>query len=472
MPYYAKVTCPACGRPFQTPVEQILDVRVDPGAKQRMLGGLVNMAMCPACGAGGSLNLPFIYHDPEKEAALLYLPLEAGRSEVERQKAAGVLVRQLMNSLPSEERKGYLLQQETFINMETMFHRVLELDGVTEQDLEHRRKQQEFLQELLETAPDAREQLLAENGDLVDETLFGVLQYNLQIISSVGPQAEEEFKKYQYIHEYLLERNPVVQMLFRRAQVVQTFAEEPTRRTLLQALLESPDEMTVDILVHAGLSLMDYAFFQELLQKIEGAGDEEEKARLLDLRQRILDLREEIGERSESLAQERLNLLQRMTLSEEPLKLARSHLSELDDVFSYVLSARMQQAQEDDDEQTFQALSRMRDIVNQLQEESMPPEVVLVRHLLMATSDEQVDQQLQENRKLLQKPFFDFLSALEEDSRQSGNSDFAERLQELRLKAQNYAPSPADGDRGEYPPAVAAPGERRSPSGLIISTKK
>jgi len=453
-------------------VEQILDVRVDPGAKQRMLGGLVNMAMCPACGAGGSLNLPFIYHDPEKEAALLYLPLEAGRSEVERQKAAGVLVRQLMNSLPSEERKGYLLQQETFINMETMVHRVLELGGVTEQDLEHRRKQQEFLQELLETAPDAREQLLAENGDLVDETLFGVLQYNLQIISSVGPQAEEEFKKYQDIHEYLLERHPVGQMLFRRAQVVQTFAEEPTRRTLLQALLESPDEMTVDILVHAGLSLMDYAFFQELLQKIEGAGDEEEKARLLDLRQRILDLREEIGERSEALAQERLNLLQRMTLSEEPLKLARSHLSELDDVFSYVLSARMQQAQEDDDEQTFQALSRMRDIVNQLQEESMPPEVVLVRHLLMATSDEQVDQQLQENRKLLQKPFFDFLSALEEDSRQSGNSDFAERLQELRLKAQNYAPSPADGDRGEYPPAVAAPGERRSPSGLIISTKK
>ena len=472
MSYYAKVTCPACGRSLQTPVEQILDVRVDPEAKQRMLSGLVNVAMCPACGAGGSLNLPFIYHDPAKEVALLYLPLEAGKGEVERQKAAGILTRRLMDSLPSEERKGYLLQQETFINMKTMVHRVLELDGVTEQDLEHRRKQQEFFQELLETAPDAREQLLAENSDLVDETLFGVLQYNLQIISSAGPQAEEEFKKYQEIHEYLLEHHPVGQMLIRRAKVVQTFAEEPTRRTLLQALLESPDEMTVDILVHAGLSLMDYAFFQELLQKIEGAGDEKEKVRLLDLRQRILDLREEIMERSEALAHERLNLLQRMTLSEEPLKLARSHFSELDEAFSYVLSARMQQAHEDDDEQTFQALSRMREIVNQLQEESMPPEVVLARHLLMTTSDEQVDQQLQENRKLLQKPFFDFLSALEEDSRQSGNSDLAERLQDLRLKAQNYASPPTDDDRGGYPPAVAAPGERRSPSGLIISTKK
>lgn len=472
MPYYAKVTCPACGRPFQTPVEQILDVRVDPKAKQRMLNGFVNVAMCPACGAGGSLNLPFIYHDPKKEVALLYLPLEAGRSEAERQKAAGVLARQLMDSLPSEERKGYLLQQETFINMETMVHRVLELDGVTEQDLERQRKQQEFIQELLESTPDAREQLLAENDDLVDETLLGVLQYNLQIISSAGPQAEEDLEKYQEIHKYLLEHHPVGQTLIRRAQVVQIFAEEPNRQTLLQALLAASDEITADILVHAGLSLMDYAFFQELLQRIEQAGDEEEKARLLDLRQRILDLREKIMKNSEALMQERLNLLQRMMLSEEPIKMARSHFSELDDAFSYMLSMRMQQAREDNDEQTFQALSRVEKIVNQMLEESMPPEVMLVRHLLMATSAEQVDQQLQENRKLLQKPFFDFLSALEEDSRQNGRTDLAERLQELRLKAQNYAPSPADGVKGEYPPAVAAPGERRSPSGLIISTKK
>ncbi len=469
MPYYAKVTCPACGRPFQTPVEQILDARVDPEAKQRMLSGFVNVAMCPACGAGGSLNLPFIYHDPDKEVALLYLPLEAGKGEVERQKAAGVLTRRLMDSLPSEERKGYLLQQETFINMETMVHRVLELDGVTEQDLEHRRKQQEFIQELLETAPDAREQLLSENGDLVDETLFGVLQYNLHLISETGPQAEEAFKKYQEAHEYLLEHHPVGQMLIRRAKVVQVFAEEPTRRTLLQALLETPDEITVDILVQAGLSLMDYAFFQELLQKIEQAGDEEEKTRLLNLRQRILDLREKIMKRGEALMQERLNLVQRIMLSEEPLKMARSHLSELDDAFLHVLRARIQQAQEDDDEHTFQALSRVRQIADQLQEESMPPEMVLIRHLLMATSAEQVDQQLQENRKLLQKPFFDFLSALEEDSRQNNRADLVERLQELRLKAQNYASPPADGSMGGHP---AAPGERRSPSGLIISTKK
>lgn len=461
MSYYAKVTCPACGRPFQTPVEQVLDVRAEPEAKQRMLSGLVNVVRCPACGAAGGLNLPFIYHDPAKEVALLYLPLEAGKSEVERQKVAGALTRRLMDSLPPEERKGYLLQQETFINMETMVRRVLELDGVTEQDLEHQRKQQEFLQELLEAAPDAREQLLAENDDLVDETLFRILQYNLHLMSEAGLQAEEKFEKWQETYEYLLEHHSVGQILTQRAKVVQSFAEKPSRQTFLQALLEAPDEITVNMLVHAGLQLMDYAFFQELLQKIEGAGDEEEKTRLLDLRRRILDSREEIMNGNEALAQERLNLVQKIMSSEEPFKMARSHFSELDDAFSYVLSMRIQQAREDGDKSVFQALVRVGEVVDQLLEESMPPEVVLIRHLLMATSDEQLDQQLQENRKLLQKPFFDFLAALEEDNRQNGNSDRAEQLQKLRLKAQNYAPS-----------AEAEPGERRSPSGLIISTKK
>ena len=133
--YYAAVNCPACGTRFQTPVEQILDVRVDPDVRNRMLGGGVNVAVCPSCGTGGSLNLPFVYHDPEKEVALLYLPVEVGNGEIERQQAAGRLTRQLMDGLPQEERKGYLFQPETFLTIENVVKRVLELEGVTEDDM-------------------------------------------------------------------------------------------------------------------------------------------------------------------------------------------------------------------------------------------------------------------------------------------------------------------------------------------------
>ena len=116
--YLATVTCPSCGTRFQTPVQQVLDVRVDADAASRVLSGGVNVAVCPSCGTGGALNLPFIYHDPEKEIALLYLPVESGPGMVERQKVAGRLTRQLMDAMAPEERKGYLLQPETFISME------------------------------------------------------------------------------------------------------------------------------------------------------------------------------------------------------------------------------------------------------------------------------------------------------------------------------------------------------------------
>lgn len=143
--YAAAVTCPSCGTRFQAPVQQILDVRVEPDVTSRVLSGSVNVAQCPSCGTGGALNIPFVYHDPAKEMALLYLPVEAGANMVEREKVAGQLTRQLMDAMPPEEKKGYLLQPETFISMETLVKRVLELEGVSADEMARSQSQREFV---------------------------------------------------------------------------------------------------------------------------------------------------------------------------------------------------------------------------------------------------------------------------------------------------------------------------------------
>ena len=77
--FVARITCPSCQNQFQAPVEQVLDVSNDPSARMRVLNGLVNVAGCPHCGMRVALSLPFLYHDPEKELALVYMPMEAGR---------------------------------------------------------------------------------------------------------------------------------------------------------------------------------------------------------------------------------------------------------------------------------------------------------------------------------------------------------------------------------------------------------
>ena len=61
-----QLTCPRCGTPFTGIVEQIIDVGVDPQAKQRFLSGHINTLTCPNCGNPVSIGTPLVYHDPSK----------------------------------------------------------------------------------------------------------------------------------------------------------------------------------------------------------------------------------------------------------------------------------------------------------------------------------------------------------------------------------------------------------------------
>lgn len=465
--FYATVTCPACGTRFQTPVEQVLDVRVDPQVKGRVLNGSVNIAICPSCGTGGKLNLPFLYHDPENEVALLYLPMEVGKTEIERQKHAGTLTQQLMNSLAPEERKGYLLQPETFINMESFTRRLLEIEGISEDDMQRTKEQQQFMEQLLQAEPEAWAGLLEEHAALIDESFFALLDYLLRMAASAGPE-NADFKRMQDLVEFVTEQHPLGQVLKQRSDVVRIFVDNPTRETLVQALVAAADDGTVDYLVRSGLPVMDYAFFQALLKQIEAATTPEEKERLTAIRRRILEVRDQVTQEGEALAQERFAFLQRLLESEDPLKMARSHLSELDDIFFLVLRNEMEQAQQQGEQEYVEALQGIVGLVTQLQEENMPPEVAFVRRLLMAPSDEKLTAMLEKKRKLLQPAFLELLGALEQNAREEGHAEVAERLAQIRAKAQTYV-SGSDTMPAQPQATRSTSGEEKTASGLIIA---
>lgn len=479
----ARVSCPVCRTEFQTYIEQVLDARVDPGVKNRVLSGAVNVAVCPRCGNGGALNLPFIYHDPEHELAMLYLPMEAGRTEIERQRFAGVLTQQLMNSLVPEERKGYLFQPETFITMESLVHRALEIEGVTEEEMQRSQNQRALITRLLKAEPEAWEGLLAEEAALVDETFFGLLQYLLQM-TDAAPEAEEaeeapvseEVKRFRELYLYLIETHPVGRRLAARTEILRGFADAPSAETLLQALVAATDAETVDVLVQMGISLMDYGFFQLLLQRVETAETPEAQVRLKALRRQVLDARETLNKAGKDLARERLGLLEKLISSEDPLKMARSHLSELDESFMYLLQAQLREAQQHDDQPLLQALNRVVAVLNRLSEESMPPEMLFIRRALSAPDEEQLLEFLRDNRPLLQPQLFQILAALEQESRERGEAEVADRLALIRAKAQEVAGPAEPPLRLDFPTAPKAPaaperGERQTPSGLIIGRK-
>ncbi len=482
----ARVSCPVCHTEFQTYIEQVLDARVDPGVKNRVLSGAVNVAVCPRCGNGGALNLPFIYHDPEHEIAMLYLPMESGRSEIERQRFAGVLTQQLMNTLAPEERKGYLFQPETFITMESLVRRALEIEGVTEEEMKRSQDQRALIARLLEAEPESWEGIIAEDEGLIDEGFFGLLQYLLQVTGAASQsesgESEElpesaEAQRFRQLYLHLVEKHPVGQQLSARTDVLRGFADNPNAETLLQALVAATDTETVDILVQMGVSLMDYNFFQLLLQRVETAETPEEQARLKALRRQVLDVRETLNKASQDLARERLDLLEKLISSEDPLKMARSHLSELDESFMYLLQTQLREAQQHDDKPLLQALSRVVSVLNRLSEESMPPEMLFVRRALSAPDEEKLLEFLSDNRPLLQPQLFQFLEALEQETRERGETEVAERLALIRTKAQEVAgpvePTSMRLDLSAAPKFPSSPdeGRQQTPSGLIISRR-
>jgi hypothetical protein len=473
--YMATVSCPSCGSRFQTPVEQILDVRADPAARNRIIGGSVNVAVCPSCGTGGALNIPFIYHDPDKEVALLFLPIESGPTEVERQAAAGRLARQLMDAMAPEERKGYLLTPETFIAMDTLVRRVLELEGITEDDMAEAQRQREFVVELLQAEQSAWPEMVTESMALIDEGAFAFLEYLMQMVASGQQIAEPE--KLDALHEYLVNETEVGRTLAQRSEIFRAFAEAPTQASLLEALTRAPDDETVTLLVQSGISLMDYAFFQALVKCIDSAESPEEKAELQKLRRTILDLRDEMMKQSESEVRERTELLLKLIRSADPERLASSHLSELDETFFAVLGGQMREAQKQGATEAVQDIQRVATAVNRVLEGNMPPEVALARRL-MAVPEDQLDQQLQAMRQLLTPRFLEFLEAMGQSLVDQGQTEAAERMARVAIHARRLVPEAAESASQRSQPEEAAPAQRsgsdsetRTPSGLIIAKR-
>ena len=126
-----QITCPVCQTQHVADVQQIVDVGRDPQLKQAFLSGYLNAAQCPNCGSVTQVGSPLLYHDPEHELFIVYVPMELSLSQPDQEKLIGDLVRRAMDSLPPEQRRGYMLQPQTVLSMQTLMEKVLETEGIT-----------------------------------------------------------------------------------------------------------------------------------------------------------------------------------------------------------------------------------------------------------------------------------------------------------------------------------------------------
>src|SRR5574341_761725 len=185
-PPSTNITCPNCGSPFGAILEQILDVRRDPTVKDRLLAGRVNLIVCPHCGYRGVVGTPLMYHDADRQTAIVYVPVELGLDQTASEKLIGEMARAVMQTLPEDAPKGYLLQPKTALTMQGLLDQVLEAEGVTQEMMDEERRKVELINQIATASNDEVEQLLAENEALFDLTFLELLTAAAQVMTQRG----------------------------------------------------------------------------------------------------------------------------------------------------------------------------------------------------------------------------------------------------------------------------------------------
>jgi hypothetical protein len=434
------VACPNCGNRFITPVMTILDVGQNPEAKTLFLSGRLNIAVCPQCGNAGMLSVPLVYHDPEKELLLTFLPAEVGTSETEQQRIIGELTNRVISALPSEKRKGYLLRPRSFLRLQAMVEAVLEADGITPEMLEAQRTKASLLERLLKaTNEQARKIIAQENDKLIDYEFFQLLSLNIDLAQEEGQaDAAQELLGFR---GQLLEWTSLGHDLAAQEEAIESLGPEISREGLLDKLVEAAragEETKVKAMVTFARPGIDYVFYQQLTERIEAAqkGKNDQEAKTLKaLRETILDLTAQIDAEMEKAAQESAQFLQKILESDDPAQVLRANLEQVDDLFLEVLTSSLDAARRTGQAQRAEQLERVSAILAELIQESQPPEIRFINQLLTSEYPDGTRALLEENRQQLDDRLLELMQLIGTDFTQRGRQDVAQRMAQIRQQA-------------------------------------
>ena len=98
------------------------------------------------------------------------------------------MINQIVNKLPPEKRKAYILQPKTMLTMQTMAETILAADGITHEMLEAQQQKMNLLDRLLRATPDARAEILKQEDANMDQAFFTMFT---QIVAGVVQQSDE-----------------------------------------------------------------------------------------------------------------------------------------------------------------------------------------------------------------------------------------------------------------------------------------
>ena len=439
-----QTTCPQCRQPVLVEVEQVFDMAKDPLAKQKILSNQANFFQCSACGYQGLLGIPIVYHDPEKELLLTFFPPDLNTPVNEQEKQIGPLIQRIMDNLPKEQRKAYLLQPKSMLTYQTLIEKILEADGITKEMLEDQQQRINLLERLLKTPADQRLDVINKEKDIIDINFFSILS---RIIESAMAQGDEESQKPLIeLQKLLFENTETGKTLFTQAketeEVIKALQEAGkdglTREKLLEVLINNNSETKVATIASLARAGIDYEFFKLLSEKIDKTQDIKQKDTLMKLRENLLEITEEIDKEVQAQFSQSKQTLEKILAAENIEETLAKQLPQINEIFVQVLQNELSSARKAGDLDRIQKLERIMIVIEKA---SAPPEEIkLLEELLAFKNEDDLKELISKNGKAITQEFIDVMgNVMSRLSQQPEQKEVVEKLNTVYKAVLGYS---------------------------------
>lgn len=439
-PQGAQIQCPNCGTPYTAAVFSIIDLGENPELKGALLGGQINVGVCPSCNTPVQLSAPLLVHEPEHDFLGVYAPPTDQGGDMQSQKVIGDLTQRLMRTIPSEKRRGYMLQPRQFFEWNGLIEKLWGFEGVTPEMLRRRNEQSALMQRLLSLANDekALEIALERSKHLVDREFFAMLEQTAMALRSQG-QAQVTQLLMQ-LRDKLLDTTDAGREIRsqqnRVQEILRTITPQTTQEEFLDLLIrtwnEPNGESLVGTLAMAAAPLVDYQLLMMLSNRLDAVSDVEERSTLMQLREILMEVQQQRQESQQAAAQEAQAVLQEILQATDMKAKMRELANYIDESFLGFVAANLQAAQQKNATAAVRRFQEVYEAALEVLQESMPPELNLLQQLLAAPDAATTRTLLQENRSMLNKEFVQTMSAVEQQFRETGRTEAADRIKSLR----------------------------------------
>jgi hypothetical protein len=436
----AQIACPNCGAPIQANIRQLVDVGQDPSLKGRLLSGSLNRARCSVCGFDGAIATPLVYHDPEHELLLTYVPVEINLKKDEQERLIGQLINRVMDQLPPEQRKAYLLQPQAVLTMQGLVDRVLKEEGISKEEIEAQQAKMRLFEELLRVPEDSVAQFVKEHDEDLDAAFFQLISLTLQ--ATRDPRAQEAMGGRL---QTLLEESSFGKRLQQQENELQAATEslralseeKLTRESLLDLFIHAPSEDRITALTNLTRPALDYEFFEMLTKRIEQA-EGDEKSRLEKLRTHVLEVTEEIDNIQKARAAQSASLLKTMLEAENTEEAVQQALPLIDELFLGTLEANLRVARERNDQEMLSRLEAINQVIQDQIKASMPAGLQFAQELLALSSEEERTALLEQHQDRVDDDLLNTLMSSVQQLEQSGQQAGADELRRLYKQALRF----------------------------------